>query len=287
MYSTADLVAQYLGECRARGLKTSTIRQNQWALARLTDHFPGLPCETEELFIVFDDPGLGPESRQDLRKCLKTFFVWAGERHGLPNPCQGLGRFPRREGLPRVLTIDEVERLIGAGVETRDRILLLTVLDCGLRLSEVASLKRSSILDGWLVVEGKSGVRQVPVSPELCVLLRCLGQGESVWMGRKGPLTLYGVQQVFKRMFSRAGVGGRKVGPHTVRHTFATMYLRSGGGVHQLQRILGHKSVETTMIYVHLAGKDIQADHASHSPTRTLGLLAKEGNRVPKLPDCC
>ena len=116
----------------------------------------------------------------------------------------------------------------------------------------------------------------MPVSPELSARLQRLGQGEYVWMGKNGsPLTQYGVQQAFVRIFRRAGVGGRKAGPHVIRHTFATMYLRAGGGVHQLQRILGHQSVETTMIYVHLAGRDVQADHAAHSPARVLGLLGE------------
>ena len=275
MYPTSDLVAQFLGECGARGLKSSTIQQNQWALARLISHCPELPCETQDLYGLFKDSGLSQESRKDLRKCLKTFFAWAGKRYEVPNACDGLGHFPKSRGLPRVLSADEVARLLDAAGSFRDRILLLTVLDCGLRLSEVAGLKRWSLLEGWLVVDGKSGVRQVPVSAELSVMLRSVGQDEHLWIGQRGPLTQYGVQGIFRRIFRRAGVSGRKAGPHVIRHTFATMYLRAGGGVHQLQRILGHQSVETTMIYVHLAGRDVQADHAAHSPARVLGLLGE------------
>ena len=91
-------------------------------------------------------------------------------------------------------------------------------------------------------------------------------------MGQRGPLTKVGVREAYKRIFARAGVT-RKMGSHTLRHTFATLYLRSGGGVRHLQEILGHSRIETTMIYVHLAGRDIQADHAQYSPVSTLGLL--------------
>ena len=273
MFVTAELVEQYLGECKARGLKASTNLQNQWALVRLEKHCPELPCGTPDLVPIFDQPSLGLESRRDLRKCLRTFFAWAGERYSIPDPCKGLGRFPKSGLLPRILTNDELAQLLEAAELPRDRALLLTTLDCGLRLTEVAGLKRWGIRDGWLVVEGKSGARQVPVSPEVSELLRDIGEGEYVWMGRQGPLTRYGVQQVFKRMFIRAGVGGRKAGPHAIRHTFATLYLRAGGGVHHLQQILGHRSIETTMIYVHLAGNDVQADHAAYSPVRTLGVF--------------
>ena len=64
-----------------------------------------------------------------------------------------------------------------------------------------------------------------------------------------------------------------KAGPHCLRHTFATWYLRAGGGVRQLQDILGHTKIETTMIYVQLAGRDVQADHSRYSPARTMGWL--------------
>ena len=103
-------------------------------------------------------------------------------------------------------------------------------------------------------------------------------------IGKQGkPLTHYGVKEVFLRLFEKAGIGGKKAGPYAIRHTFATWYLRNGGGVRQLQEILGHQSIETTMIYVHLAGLDIQADHARHSPVRTVGLL---GDAIRPVRSC-
>ena len=274
MYPTANLVTKYLGECGARGLADSTIRQHQWALDRLAVHCPELPCGTPDILPVFDDPRLALESRKDLRKCLRTFFGWAGQRYGLEDPCAGLGRFPRSKHLPRVLTHDEVGQLISAATQKRDRVMLLTVLDSGLRVREVSGLRRWSIRDGWLVVEAKGAVRQVPMSPELGAELFRLAKGNNIWIGKEGkPLTHHGVREVFLRLFEKAGVGGKKAGPHAIRHTFATWYLRNGGGVRQLQQILGHQSIETTMIYVHLAGLDIQAHHAAQSPVKTLGLL--------------
>ena len=274
MYPTADLVTKYLGECGARGLADSTIRQHQWALDRLVVHCPELPCGTPDILPVFDDPRLALESRKDLRKCLRTFFAWAGQRYGLEDPCAGLGRFPRSKHLPRVLTHDEVGQLISAATAKRDRVMLMTVLDTGLRVKEVAGLRRRSVRDGWLVVEAKGAVRQVPLSDEVATELLHLGKGDGVWIGKQGrTLTHHGVREVFLRLFERGGVGGKKAGPHALRHTFATWYLRNGGGVKQLQEILGHASIETTMIYVHLAGLDVQADHAAHSPVRNFGLM--------------
>ena len=170
--------------------------------------------------------------------------------------------------------------LLAAAHNERDRALLLVVLDCGLRLGEVANLRRASLRDGWMVVEGKVGDRPVPVSDELAETLTTLGEGDHVWIGRFAkPLTQHGIQMAYKRMFLRAGISGPKIGPHTLRHTFATMYLRAGGGVRHLQAILGHQDIETTILYVHLAGNDVLADHAQYSPMRTLGLAERPYRR--------
>ena len=75
------------------------------------------------------------------------------------------------------------------------------------------------------------------------------------------------VQGVVKGIFSRSGLRGPKLGAHLLRHTFATHYIDCGGGVAHLQRILGHKSIDTTMIYVHLSATALRADHAEHSPS--------------------
>ena len=269
---TQPLVDQFLTECKLRGLTTATTLQYRWALNRLHHHCPELPCGGFDLLPIIGDESLQMESRHDVLKCLKVFFRWAARRHQLPNPCDELSPMPRHRRSRRVLTVDEVNRLLAAAKNPRDRALLLVVLDCGLRLGEVTSLRREYVKDGWLVVQGKSGDRQVPVSDELTTLLTELGEGDYLWIGKKGPLTRSGVQMAYRRMFGRAAITGTKTGPHSLRHTFATYYLRAGGGVRQLQAILGHQDIETTMIYVHLAGVDVQADHALYSPMKTMGL---------------
>ena len=269
---TTPVVHQFLTECEYCGLAKTKNLQYEWALNRLVAACPELPCSGFDLLPVIGDKALQMESRHDLLKCLKGFFRWAARRYGLHNPCSELTPLPRRRRTRRVLTVDEVGLLIAAAHNERDRALLLIVLDCGLRLGEVANLRRASLRDGWMVVEGKVGDRPVPVSDELAETLITLSEGDHVWIGRFAkPLTQHGIQMAYKRMFLRAGISGPKIGPHT----FATMYLRAGGGVRRLQAILGHQDIETTMLYVHLAGNDVLADHARYSPMRTLGLVGQ------------
>lgn len=278
---TAPLVHKYLAHCRLRGLAEKTVSQYQWALKRLSRICAELPRDGFDLVPLIGDGSLGAESRRDLLKCLKAFFSWAELRHRWPNPCKGLTPPRRRTQTRRVLTRDEISRLFAVADSTRDRALLLVILDCGLRLAEVANLRHYQVRDGWLVVSGKTGERQVPVSSELVSLLGDLGAGEHLWVGRQGPLTREGIMLVYRRMFDHASITGPKTGPHTLRHTFGTFYIREGGGVRQLQQIMGHTRIETTMIYVHLAGNDVAADHAIHSPARRLGLVSQSAPFAP------
>ena len=161
---TAPLVDEYLAHCRLRGLAEKTVSQYQWALKRLSRICAELPRGGFDLLPIIGDDSSQMESRHDVLKCLKVFFRWAARRYQLPNPCDELSPMPRRRRSRRVLTVDEVNRLLAAAENPRDGALLLVVLDCGLRLGEVANLHRGCVRDGWLVVQGKSGDRQVPVS---------------------------------------------------------------------------------------------------------------------------
>ena len=84
-----------------------------------------------------------------------------------------------------------------------------------------------------------------------------------------------GVARVYRRLFLKAELTRHNAGPHALRHAFGTNYIRAVGGVRQLQAILGHQRIDTTMIYVHLAGQHVEADHALHSKARVMGLLGR------------
>lgn len=270
---TAVLVDEFLVHCQLRRLAAKTLAKYRWALDRLVLKCPDIPVDEAGLLPVLGDQALGATSQQMLLNCLKSFFAWAERTHDLHNPCNGLTLPRPRRRLPRVFTHDELGRLFEVADTERDQLLLLVILDCGLRVSEVANLRRSHVRDRWLIITGKVGERRVPVSEELEKRLEGFGTGDRLWIGPQGPLTMDGISQVYRRLCARAGITGPKVGPHTLRHTFGTLYIRGGGGVRQLQDIMGHTRIETTMIYVHLAGTDVLADHAIHSPVRSLGLV--------------
>ena len=189
----------------------------------------------------------------------------------MPNPTVDLKRVRRRKTLPRVLSHGEVAAIWEACLNDRDRTMVGLVLDTGVRLGEIAGMTKSELGTFGLRVEGKTGAREVPISPQLREMLLRLGGTSHFWLASDGRrLTYWGVKSAFRRVFRRAGLEGRKLGPHTLRHTLATEYCRGGGNVRALQSIMGHERLGTTMIYVNPAGLAVAQDHAQYSPFKTL-----------------
>jgi len=275
---TPEAIDAFVTNCRARNLRPKSVSAYVWALAYIR-HFEELPTEPYEIEMVLAATAgrLGSESRFDLWRRLRTFFRWLALRHQQPNPFERLDplvghaelliRAPQRLPLlPKLLSSQQIQDLLDMGCgNQRDWLMVMLPMDNGLRLGEVATLKKSDISPDILRVHGKRGTREVPITPEIMYALLSMGDVENVWVSKKTgyPLTWHGVQLAYRRIFKRAGI---KAGPNILRHTFATEYLRRGGNVFSLQRILGHRNIKTTEIYVHLVHEDLVNEHRRVSP---------------------
>ncbi|MCH8989844.1 MAG: site-specific integrase [Chloroflexi bacterium] len=246
----------------------------RWALRHLESHWEDLPENYRQLLPVVGNPRLALESRRDLRRLLCRFYWWIAGEYKVPNATLELEPLPRKKLLPRVLTPAEVTTLWASCTTDREHGMVAVILDCGARLGEVAGMVKGDLGPGYVRVSGKTGERQVPLSPSVQELLQRLGDGQYIWTHGKGALTRNGLQRAYQTLFKRSGLTGRKLGPHLLRHTFGTFYCRAGGNVRILQEIMGHQDLETTMIYVNLAGRDVAVDHARFSPITTLELVA-------------
>lgn len=267
MRSTRTIIDMYLTEARNRQLSPKTIVGYDWALSKLEAAFPdSLPDDPTVLLDFMGRQKLSQTSRHDLWRATRTFWRWA-VRNSLAKDVMESVPAPRtRPTIPRTFTEDEVARLLAVPKIRRDTALLALPLDTGIRVGELASLKRSSMRRSSLIVSGKVGERTVPISPSVLKLLSDLGDGDHLWVGRQGPMTLLGIQTVIRKLLYQARILPPKAGPHTLRHTFALNYIRRGGDVFSLQRILGHRNVSTTMIYVHMSTEHLIEQHAKYSP---------------------
>lgn len=177
-----------------------------------------------------------------------------------------------RRQLPDVLSFDEIELIIsqvkaGTPEGQRNRAILETMYSCGLRVSEVVSLKISQLhFDaGFIRVVGKGDKeRLVPIGPEAIKYINIYkdevrvhvpikkGQEDILFLNRRGSaLTRVMIFLVIKDLTAAAGIT-KQVSPHTFRHSFATHLVEGGADLRAVQEMLGHESITTTEIYTHL-----------------------------------
>jgi site-specific recombinase XerD len=216
-------------------------------------------------------------------RALRTFLRWmAREGYVSVDPMREIKTPKVPSKFPNVLSDDELRQMLAvAKRDPRDRAILLVLLDTGVRASELCGL---SIEDVCLAtrtakVLGKGG-RERTIFFSV-VTARALAKWLTVRPDvafddplftsakRKERLTPHGLLEVVQRLAKDAGVN-KRVGCHTVRHSFATAYVRAGGDAHTLQHLLGHSTLFMAMRYVDLVGRDLAEAHGRYSPVMRL-----------------
>ncbi len=203
----------------------------------------------------------------------------------LPREVAAMLESPRPwKHLPEVLTIKEVEALLSAPAESllgiRDRAILELAYAAGLRVSELVELDESALhFDmGYLLVKGKGGKeRVVPVGKKALKAIRrylveCrprLLKGRPcgrLFISRSGrPLDRHTLWKKIRHYGLASGIG-KRISPHTLRHSFATHLLSGGADLRALQEMLGHADISTTQVYTHLDGDRLRAVHKKYHP---------------------
>ncbi len=187
--------------------------------------------------------------------------------------------------LPQTLNAQEVERLLGSvktdGLGLRDLAILELLYGAGLRVSELAALELLSLNfeAGFLRCIGKGNKeRIVPMGRQAHVALRRYladlrpllvkrrTESTAVFVNRRGGrLTRQRIWQLLGR-YARAGQITKRVGPHTLRHSFATHLLEGGADLRTVQELLGHANISTTQRYTHVDRARLKAVHEKHHP---------------------
>jgi site-specific recombinase XerD len=176
--------------------------------------------------------------------------------------------FPKQpKKLPVVLSAKEVGRVLGVVQLLKHRTVLETIYATGLRISEALHLHVQDIDSQRMVlrvVEGKGRKdRDVPISPTLLGKLRAYWRiyQPPEWLfpgiSTKTPLSASSIQRALSVARKKARIR-KRVGPHTLRHCFATHFLEAGVDLRTIQLLLGHGSLKTTAVYLHIAAKSLQ-----------------------------
>jgi site-specific recombinase XerD len=194
-------------------------------------------------------------------------------------------RPPRR--LPTVLSVDEVRRMLQVASKPCDKALLMSLYGAGLRISEVLALRGQDIDSPRMLIHVRCGKgckdRLVKLSAELLAALRAAWRARPPGAGntpadRLFPRKSNSAQaidrgtafRIVTRAARRAGIT-RRIGPHTLRHSYATHLLEAGADLHTIQLLLGHANLKTTTLYLHLSQAALDAapdllDRLNQSP---------------------
>lgn len=193
-------------------------------------------------------------------------------------------KLPRK--LPEVLTIEEIDRVLeandmGNSLGLRNRAMLELMYSSGLRVSELVNLEQNNIYEkeGIIRVFGKgSKERLVPLGASALTYISLYkndtrnhmtakaGDEDILFLNRRGKrLTRNMVFVIVKDLTEKAGIN-KKISPHTFRHSFATHLLEGGADLRAVQEMLGHESITTTEIYLHLDRDYLKEVHRTFHP---------------------
>ncbi|MEA2054997.1 MAG: tyrosine-type recombinase/integrase [Candidatus Thermoplasmatota archaeon] len=170
----------------------------------------------------------------------------------------------KKTKLPVVLNKEEIRKMIELTLNLKHKLVLTFLYYAGLRLDEVINLKWQDIDFDRDVIHVKVAKgekeRVVFFHPKLKEMLNVRGikkEGIIFVSQRGGKYNKRTIQQIVNRSAKKAGIE-KKVTPHTLRHSFATHLLEAGADIRYIQQLLGHKNLQTTQIYTHVANKDIK-----------------------------
>lgn len=249
-----------------------------------------LAVELEQLrdyLATLVDVGIHPRTQARLLSSLRSFYGFLKmDGYIESNPTELLKSPKLPMHLPDVLTLDEIDRVIDAidlsQLEgQRNRAMIEVLYSCGLRVSELCSLKISDLYldEEFIRVTGKGDKqRLVPISPRAIAELNYYfndrdhieikpGYEDYVFISerRRKPLSRITVFHIVKELVGDAGIQ-KNVSPHTFRHSFATHLLEGGANLRIIQAMLGHESIATTEIYAHIDRTRLREEIFEHHP---------------------
>ena len=265
-----------------RGLSKNTITNYSFDMERLCLFLSDNKIEVSPLkineetiqqFIYTISSQVNARSQARIISGLKSFFSYLiFEDYRKDNPMELIESPKTARKLPDTLAVEEIDALIAAidlstNEGERNKAMLETLYSCGLRVSELVALKISDLFfdEGFIKITGKGNKeRFVPIANQTQNYILIYKDNvrtevpvkkeftDTLFLNRRGgQLTRAMVFTIIKNLASKIGLK-KKISPHTFRHSFATHLLENGADLRSIQLMLGHESITTTEIYLHL-----------------------------------
>ena len=263
-------IEKLMGFMRSEGLRAEDVR---------LEHLQTFAASLHDI-------GVSPRSQCRILSGIRTFFRFLQIDGYIKDDPSELLESPRLGShLPEVLTTEEVDRLEAAidlakWEGQRNRAIIEVLFSCGLRVSELVTLKMSNLYldEHFIRVEGKGRKeRFIPISETAIKQLQYWfidrnlmtikpGEEDFVFLNRRGAhLTRTMVLIMIKKVGKDAGIE-KIISPHTLRHSFATALLEGGADLRVIQTMLGHENIGTTEIYTHIDTHTLREEILHHHP---------------------
>ena len=265
-----------------RGLSANTINSYERDIKKLVRYLEqnemslspiSIDSSVLKEFIYHVSKEINPRSQARLISGLKSFFDYLiFEDYRSSNPLELIESPKIGRKLPDTLSTEEIDLIItqidlSHPQGERNRTMLEVLYSCGLRVSELVNLQLSDLFfeEGFIRVIGKGNKQRfVPINMNTVKYINLYikynrskitpqkGFEDTLFLNRRGKmLSRNMVFMILKDLVLKAGIT-KKVSPHTFRHSFATHLLENGADLHAIQQMLGHESITTTEIYVHV-----------------------------------
>ena len=265
-----QLLERYKRDLRLRGFSEPTYKNYLLCIRQFLTYYDhpieDLDCEIikDYLYLLLTVKKASDSKIRQVYSALKYFYM---QTLGRSWDEMRIPQMRKKKKLPSCFTFNEVISIIENSANFKHKALLTLTYSSGLRVSETAKIKLTDIKrerKRLLVSLGKGGKDRYTILSDLC-----LDRLETYWRlykpdhwlfpGRKGNhLSNRACQHAFYTAKEKAGIK-TEGGIHILRHSFATHFLESGGGLFQLQRFMGHKNLKTTLVYAHVQEENIVA----------------------------
>jgi site-specific recombinase XerD len=288
----------------AAGGDTTVTTISQYHIRAFILYLQQRRCFAHHRFNHAQDRGLSGHTINSYLRSLRIFFHWLVAEEIIPDdPFARVKIPPSPRKIMPTFSDAQIQDLLGVidartDAGYRDHTIILTLLDTGLRVSELCHLKLEDVWleEGLVKVLGKGNKeRLIPIGKQV---QRCLWRylsryrpeplavsGNVLFLTKDGrPLNKDRVEKIMTGYGRRAGLTGVRCSPHTLRHSAAVRFLRNGGDVFSLQRLLGHASLEMTRRYCELADSDVKRAHLTASPVDNLYLPSGGHHTRPRGP---
>ena len=303
--SRVDIIKKYNQYLKLeKGLSLNTLEAYNADITKLLVFLEGesiellntTPEDLEQFIAGLHDIGITARSQARIMSGIKSLFGFLMLEKIIEKDPSELIDNPRIGfKIPEVLSIQEIDSIIAAvdlskKEGQRNRALLETLYSCGLRVSELITLKLSDLYldDEFIRVEGKGQKqRLVPISKKAIKEIQFYmadrhlvtakkGHEDFLFLSRRGThLSRIMIFHIIKELADEVGII-KIISPHTFRHSFATHLLEGGANLRAIQMMLGHESITTTEIYTHIDRSRLRSEIIEHHPRNIKAREKKE-----------